>query len=452
MTKILLVEDDDLDAGMIRDVLPPAFEVRRAKSLAQARKALADFPMDLVLLDYRLPDGDGVSLLSDLRQLDPDVPVVFVTALNDARTGIAAVRNGAREFLVKDGTYLDELPLVVEKVLKAVVLEARHAALQAELARDKSELALLRRQESQGRPSQLIGGSQTMGELRSAIERAARTSETVLITGETGTGKELVARAVHEMSGRRAAPFVAVNCAAVPESLIEAEFFGYAKAAFTGANRDKKGLFEAAGEGSLFLDEIGELPLVVQSKLIRVLQEREFTPVGSTRPKVFPGRLLAATNRDLKAASEDGTFRQDLYYRLHVVPIVVPPLREHREDIPALVAHFIQRFNERNGTTLQTLTPQAMRLLEQAPWPGNIRQLENLITQVLVNTEPSIDGAPTIPERLEEELHRGMDSEAGRILRALETHRWNRQAAASELQISRTTLWRKMLKYNLVTR
>ncbi len=452
MTTILLVEDDDLDADLIREVLPADVQVRRAKSLAQARTALADSPMDLVLLDYRLPDGDGLSLLNDLRQLDPDVPVIFVSALNDARTGIAAVRSGAREFVVKDGTYLDELPLLIEKVLKAVILEARHAALQAELARDKSELSLLRRQESQGRPSRMVGGSTTMGELRASIERAARTSETVLITGETGTGKELVARAVHEMSARHAAPFVAVNCAAIPESLIEAEFFGHAKSAFTGANSERKGFLETAGNGSLFLDEIGELPLGVQAKLIRVLQEREFTPLGSSRPKAFAGRLLAATNRDLRAATGNGTFRQDLYYRLYVVPIVVPPLREHREDVPALVEHFIKRFNDRNGTSFQMLAPQAVRLLERSPWPGNIRELENLITQVLVNAGSADEGAPTIPDRLEEELHRGMDSEAGTILRVLESHRWNRQAAAVELQISRTTLWRRMLKYNLVTR
>jgi len=450
MAEVLLVEDEDLHATLIREVLPDSLSLQRARTLKEAREALAERPMDLVLLDYGLPDGNGLSLLDDIRKLDPEVPVIFVTALNDARTGIAALRGGAKEYVVKDEHYLEELPLLVDKALGAARLEARSDALRVQVSRYRSELSLLREQTARGEAPTIVGNSHALAALRRSIVQASRSAETLLITGETGTGKELVARDVHAASERRTRPFIAVNCAAFPETLLEAEFFGYKKGAFTGAGRDKEGILAAVREGSLFLDEIGELPAATQAKLLRVLQEREFTPVGGTKPHRFLGRVLAATNVDLENATREGLFRHDLYYRLNVVPLRVPPLREHREDIPELVEHFVRRYNERNRTSFGQFPSAALSLLADASWPGNVRELENVVSRVLACLE-SADSS-SVTKAVEDEVDRSrLGSDQSAIIAALEHHRWNRAAAAAELGISRTTLWRKMIKYNLAS-
>jgi DNA-binding NtrC family response regulator len=449
MARILLVEDTDTDAELVLEVLGEAHTLVRAPSLARARTLLAEGVTDLLLLDLRLPDGNGLSLLEEVSENEPHLPVIFATAINDARSGIAALRGGARDYIVKDSTFLEELPIVVENVLQAARLETDHEMLRADATRQTKELALLRQQASRGVRSQLIGDSPAMQRLRKEISRAARCSETVAISGETGTGKELVAREIHAASKHGKHPFVAVNCAAIPESLIEAELFGYRRGAFTGADHDRTGQCERVGHGTLLLDEVAQLPLAVQAKLLRVIQEREYYPVGAERPNAFHARLISATNVELKAAIAGGSFRSDLYYRLYVVPVCLPPLRERREDIAALVQHFVDQYNQRNGTSFGSLSSAAVKRLMGSSWPGNVRELENLVIRVLAAADHS-DGDVAVPDLVQRELADATAAEAHRILDALERHRWNRRAAAEELGLSRTTLWRRMLKHRLV--
>jgi transcriptional regulator with PAS, ATPase and Fis domain len=289
----------------------------------------------------------------------------------------------------------------------------------------------------------IIGESASLARLRAAVVRAAASTATVLIDGETGTGKELVARAIHTASPRSRGPFVAVNCTEIAESLFESELFGHVRGSFTGAVTDRKGLFETAKGGTLLLDEIEDLPTGPQSKLLRVLQCREFKPVGSSRFLHFDARVIAASNRDLERLMEEGRFRRDLFFRLDVLRIRVPPLRERREDVPQLAQYFIDRYNRRNRTRFGALSQDALAALARRPWPGNVRELENLVERTLVNSS-----GQTIDESL---LSAGATEgdERADLAAALQRNRWNRERTARELGISRVTLWRKMTKYHL---
>ena len=343
--------------------------VEAAANADAARKAMAAREFDVVITDLKMPDGSGLEVLAESKHLHPDTQVVVVTAFATAETAIAAMKAGAYDYLTKPFK-VDEVGLVVERALERRVLQRQNVVLRDEI---KGRYKLER----------LIGKSPPMQRMFEVIRKIAPARTSVLLIGESGTGKELAARALHELSGRDADVFIAVNCGAIPETLIESEFFGHVKGAFTGANSDRSGLFEAAHGGTIFLDEIGELPVPMQVKLLRVLQERKVKQVGGSQEKEVDVRVVAATNRDLEAEVEKGTFRQDLFYRLNVIQLRLPPLRERREDIPILVDHFVRKFGAEHGRKISGVDPDAMYALVNHSFPGNVRELENLIERAV---------------------------------------------------------------------
>jgi DNA-binding NtrC family response regulator len=384
MAHTILVVDDELN---IRRVLERAFakegyQVQTAEGGHQALRVLAETPCDLMLTDVVMPDMTGLELLKRARQQHPNLQVVLMTAYGTIPTAVEAMRAGAYDFLTK--------PLDMErlrKVVRSALREATHAPKTA-----------VRKAAVKRKRTAFIGESPAIRKVLETVERVADTRTTVLITGESGTGKELIARMLHERSSRADKPFVALSCAAIPETLLEVELFGAVKGAYTGADADRIGKFEAADGGTLFLDEIGDIPPLIQVKLLRVLQEREIERLGSNTPIPIDVRLVTATNRDLEAAVESGAFRSDLYYRLQVVHIHLPPLRERREDIPLLADYFLRKFAEENGRALRTISDEAMRLLQNACWKGNVRELENVIESAVVLAPP--DAEILLPEHL----------------------------------------------------
>jgi DNA-binding NtrC family response regulator len=384
MAHTILVVDDELN---IRRVLERAFakegyQVQTAEGGHQALRVLAETPCDLMLTDVVMPDMTGLELLKRARQQHPNLQVVLMTAYGTIPTAVEAMRAGAYDFLTK--------PLDMErlrKVVRSALREATHAPKTA-----------VRKAAVKRKRTAFIGESPAIRKVLETVERVADTRTTVLITGESGTGKELIARMLHERSSRADKPFVALSCAAIPETLLEVELFGAVKGAYTGADADRIGKFEAADGGTLFLDEIGDIPSLIQVKLLRVLQEREIERLGSNTPIPIDVRLVTATNRDLEAAVESGAFRSDLYYRLQVVHIHLPPLRERREDIPLLADYFLKKFAEENGRALRTISDEAMRLLQNACWKGNVRELENVIESAVVLAPP--DSEILLPEHL----------------------------------------------------
>ncbi len=426
---ILLVEDDNTHAELIQRTLGrgPQMTVLRAPNAHRALSLLDQRPVHIVLLDYSLPDRDGLDVLRDIHNRDASLPVIFLTSADSAEVCAKALKGGATDYVVKKRNYLDVLPGIISEVCSAGV----------------PVLRTLHRGNTFG---SIIGDSAALARLRASVVRAAGSTAIVLIEGETGTGKELVARAIHAASARARGPFVAVNCAEVAESLFESEFFGHLRGSFTGAVADRKGLFESANGGTILLDEIEDLAPGPQSKLLRVLQGREFKPVGSTRFVPFDARVIAATNRDLERLVEENHFRRDLFFRLDVLRIRVPPLRDRREDVPLLARHFVDRFNQRNGTHFAALSAGALQSLAHRLWPGNVRELENVVERTLVNS-----GGDVIDESLfTADPARGERSdERTDLVAALERNRWGRERTARELGISRVTLWRKMSKHGL---
>jgi two-component system response regulator PilR (NtrC family) len=386
MANLLVVDDEQ---GM-RQLLSLVFgraghKVRAAENGRRALELLREQPADLIVSDVRMPDMGGIELLREARELLPDVAVVMMTAFATVETAREAFKLGADDFIQKPFD-VDELKLIVEKAL-----ELRHL---------KQELEDWKKTQSErGRLDQIIGRSQRMQAVYQMIDTVAAVQSTVLIYGESGTGKELVARAVHNLSPRADKPFVSINCGAFTETLLESELFGYVRGAFTGANANRKGLFEAAHHGTIFLDEIGEMSQAMQVKLLRVLQERKVRPVGAHEEIEVDARVICATNRDLKAMVAAGTFREDLFYRVSVIPVELPPLRERREDIPDLVGHFVQKFCAQTGRAL-AVTPKAMELLERYDFPGNVRELEHTIERAV-----ALERTNAIqPERLPEQI------------------------------------------------
>ncbi len=390
----ILVADDEL--GM-RQFLTHLFQreghtVRVAENGREAMALLHQEASDLVLSDIRMPDMSGIELLRAVRELMPDVEVIMMTAFANVDTAREAFLLGAYDFVQKpfDNDLLKE---TVARALGKISLIKEKEALLVE------NKALIHGQRTRGKLGNIIGRSSSMLALYQMIETVAQVQSTVLVTGESGTGKELVARAIHDMGPRAEKPFVSVNCGAFTETLLESELFGYVKGSFTGANTNRKGLFEAANSGTIFLDEIGEMSPAMQVKLLRVLQERKLRPVGATEETSVDTRVIAATNRDLASMVAAGTFREDLYYRISVIPIELPPLRERADDISELATHFVQKFCGSTNRTL-TITETAMRLLERYSWPGNVRELEHTIERaVALETTPSIE-----PERLPEKI------------------------------------------------
>jgi len=372
-SKSILIVDDEPN---IRRVLEAVFskDHYRVFTAENGRKALdvisSEPNLDVLLCDLIMPDMNGVEVLRAAKETNPALSVVMITAHGTIKTAVEAMKFGAFDYVTKPFD-MDEIKLVVKNALERSQLLVENASLKQEL-------------KSRFRFDEIVGSSGKMQEVYRIIERVANSNATVLIRGESGTGKELVAKAIHYNSGRSEKPFIAVSCAALPETLLESELFGYEKGAFTGAAGQKRGRFELAHQGTLFLDEIAELSPAMQVKLLRVLQERQFERVGGTKTVSVDVRLVAATNRDLEEAVAKSEFRPDLYYRLQVIQVFIPALRERKEDIPVLVEHFIQKCNTANGRDIKFVSPEAMELLMKYPWPGNIRELENAIERGVV--------------------------------------------------------------------
>ncbi len=368
-SRILIVEDEDKLRRVLELQLRSAdFEVDQAATAEDGLK-LVD-RADLVLTDLRLPGMNGLELIRLIRRQNTRTPILVMTAFGSVETAVEAMKAGAFEFLMKPFS-LDHLMAVIRKALDVRALEDENRKLREELGY-RYEF------------DNIIGRSNAMQEIFATIERVAPSRATVLLAGESGVGKDLIARAIHYHSPRRDRPFVKINCTALPENLMESELFGYEKGAFTGANTSKPGRFEQADTGTAFLDEIGDVPPAIQVKLLRVLQEREFERLGSNKTLHIDVRIVAATNQDLRAALEQGTFREDLYYRLNVVPINIPPLRERPEDIPFLAEHFVKKLAAANGSRVRSISEEAIQKLMAYHWPGNVRELENIIERSLV--------------------------------------------------------------------
>ncbi|RMH38931.1 MAG: sigma-54-dependent Fis family transcriptional regulator [Deltaproteobacteria bacterium] len=443
---ILVIDDERGIRSLCRDVLGRAgYRVDLAETGADGVARARGGRYDLILSDIRLPDVDGLQVLEQVRAAHPDQTVILITAYPSVDTAVRGMKLGARDYIAKPFTP-DELRMVVARALDEDALRRENARLRDELAYRN-----------------LIGASPAMVALRDTIDKVSRADASVLITGESGVGKEVVARAIHYRGTRAAGPFVAVNCGALVDNLLESELFGHVRGAFTGADRPKRGLFVAADGGTLFLDEIAELPLPLQPKLLRALQEGEIKPVGGVDPVRVDVRVVAATNRDLGEAVRDGAFREDLFYRLNVIAINVPPLRERVEDIPLLVDAFIDRVAERAGGARVAVTDAAMRWLQSQPWPGNVRELENAIERaVVLASGPVLDvadfdqgapaagapraGAAGLPA---DELISLAALERLHIERVLAACGGQKTKAAAILGINRTTLWKKLRAYGM---
>lgn len=367
--RILVVEDEEkLRRVLELQLMSAGFDVDKAATAEEGLKLVDRAAM--VLTDLKLPGMDGQEFLALIRRQNAQVPVVMMTAYGRVETAVEAMKAGATDFLLKPFS-LEHLMQVVHKALEVRALRDENRQLKEELGR-RYEF------------DNIIGRSAPMQEIFAAIERVGPTRATVLLTGESGVGKDLIARAIHFHSPRKDRPLVKINCSAIPENLMESELFGYEKGAFTGAQTTKPGKFEQADTGTVFLDEIGDVPTAIQVKLLRVLQEREFERLGSNVTRHIDIRLVAATNQDLRAALEQGTFREDLYYRLNVVPLNIPPLRERKVDIPSLAHHFVSKLAPETGCRVETITEAAMEKLVAYHWPGNVRELENVIERSLV--------------------------------------------------------------------
>jgi DNA-binding NtrC family response regulator len=447
---ILVVDDEPNVRESFRLVLEDAYDVIDVPDGAAALDAVRTSSVDLVLLDIRLPEMDGIEVLERLKALDEGVEVILVTAVKTVRTAVAAMKLGAFDYVTKPFDE-DELLSLVRRALQKRSLEREVTFLRGELARQHDR-------------EDIVGEHPEMQKLSRLITQVARTTTTVLITGESGTGKELIARAIHYRGPRRDKPFVPVNPAAIPESLVESELFGHEKGAFTGAHQRKLGRFELAQGGTLFLDEIGLLRPEVQAKLLRVLQEREIERVGGTHPIKIDVRIVAATNLDLKRAVASGAFREDLFYRLNVVPIAVPPLRDRIEDLPLLVDHFIRRYNHECNKRIEALTPDALAALSSYTWPGNVRELQNIVERTVVLVDgPLISAAdlpldltisPTRPGSTSDKRRVDLNEASDRferliVQRVLEEARGNVSEAARVLGLHRNSLKVKLARWKL---
>lgn len=395
--ELILVVDDEASMREFLTILlrKEGYRVEACPDAASARQVLEQREFDLVVTDLRLPGGTGLDVLEAARGAHPDTEVVVVTAFASAQTAVEAMKRGAYDYLTKPFK-VEEIKLTVQKALE-----------KAALARENRELR--RRLEAIGPGGLILGRSPRMQEVLRLLERVAPTGVTVLVYGESGTGKELVARRLHQLSGRRG-PFVAVNCSAIPEGLMESELFGHVRGSFTGAVSDKPGLFEEAHGGTLLLDEVGELPFPLQPKLLRALQEGKVKRVGGNREVEVDVRIVSATNRDLGAEVAAGRFREDLYYRLNVVALEIPPLRERRQDVPLLAHHFLQKYAAQFGRPVVGFTRETLELLEGHPFPGNVRELENVVERAVALETGEHLSAESLPPH----LGRGSRPEAGR--------------------------------------
>lgn len=454
MEKILVVEDKESMAQMLRETLElDGYEVVIAKDGAEGIRIIRENKVDLVLTDLRLPKKDGIEVLKASKDETALIPVIVMTAFGSVETAVNAMKLGAYDFITKP-LDTDHLRLLIERSLRN-----RRLATENLLLKDALSQRI-------GMPK-IIGKSPNMLSVAENIRKVAPTKSTVLLLGESGTGKELFARAIHELSQRKEEPFVTINCAAIPRELLESELFGYEKGAFTGAGDKKLGKFELANKGTIFLDEIGEMDIVLQSKVLRALQEGEIERVGGAKPIKVDIRIIAASNKNLEASVADKTFREDLYYRLSVFPLIIPPLRERREDIPALVEHFIAKFSLEMNIPKKNISQDAIDLLMSYSWKGNVRELENVIERALIlcdgdtiaekelRLSPSgyaDSGLETIPldGSLDDAAKAALRiAESKRIKKALEDTGGNKSRAAEILKVSYKTLLTKIKDYRI---
>ena len=450
MPRILVVDDEPSVQESLRMLFDREHEVVVAGTAEEALARIAAAPPDLVLLDLVMPGRSGLELLAEIPE--PRPPVVVLTATRTVTTAVEAMKRGAADYVTKPFE-VDALRIKVRQLLE-------HRRLSQEVA------ALRARVEGRDRLGRMLGRSDAMQEVFRTVERAAASEASVLVRGASGTGKELVARALHDLGPRRAEPFVAVNCAALPEALVESELFGHEKGAFTGAHESRAGKFEQAGAGTLFLDEIGELAPPLQAKLLRALEERKVERIGGSGPVEVRARLVCATNRDLEAEVAAGRFREDLYYRVHVVPIALPPLCDRREDVRLLAGHFLATAREAAGRGPRGFSPAALSTLERYAWPGNVRELRNAVERAVVLGEGETLEVSDLPEAIvratalealrERVREGGLDLaaaveqfEAELLREALIREGWNQTRAAERLGVTRRTLKIRMDRYGL---
>jgi DNA-binding NtrC family response regulator len=369
---VLIVDDEVGARESFKMILKNDYEVFLAKDAEEAFQQIKVHSPDVILLDIILPDLDGLKVLEKIKQNDPDIIVIMITATKTVKTAVEAMKLGAYDYVTKPFD-IDELRLIITRSLSTKALEQEVKYRREEM--DKSFDF-----------GNIIGKSKLMKEIFKVVKQIADSKSTALIMGDSGTGKELISRAIHYNSNRKSYPFVTINCAAIPDTLIESELFGHEKGAFTNAIERKLGRFEVAHQGTLFLDEIGELSLATQAKILRFLEEKEFNRVGGSKTIKVDVRLITATNKNLNQLIKNGSFREDLYYRINVIPIVIPPLRERKEDIPILIDHFINKFSVENNKNVKGISKEALELLMQYEWPGNVRELENLVERVIALT------------------------------------------------------------------
>jgi len=397
MIRVLVVDDDKTLRTLLQKALPlEGYEVFTLPGAEGVLEWLEDNPVDAVLCDLYLPGKSGLELLSDIRRYFPHLPVIMVTGEASVETAVASLKMGAVDYIKKPFT-IKEISVIISRAVDRKRLEEENARLR-EIVETKYSF------------SGLVGKTPQMKRVFELIRKVAPTDATVLIEGESGTGKELVAKAIHFNSPRKREPFVVINCGAVPETLLESELFGYKKGAFTGAYTAKKGLFEVARGGTIFLDEIGNTPLSIQAKLLRVLEDRTFLPLGATTPVSVNVRVISATNEDLEKAVEEGRFRQDLYYRLNVVKISLPPLRERMEDLPFLVSYFVDAIARRMGKNIEGVEPEVMDVFYRYHWPGNIRELENSLEHAIVLSSGKRISVEDLPPNIRSPKLRGIDA------------------------------------------
>lgn len=440
--RVLVVDDEENIRNLLSQILrQEGFEVETASDGATGLRKASSGEFDLVLLDVRIPEKDGMEVLREIRREDPGAVVMIVTGYATLEMAVEAMRHGAFDYISKPFKK-DELVVKVRRALEHEQLREENRKLHEELrARFKFE--------------GIVGTSPKMQEVLRVAAAVAPTDATVLIYGETGTGKEILARSIHYQSPRAHGPFVAINCGAIPETLLETELFGHEKGAFTSAVGSRVGKFEAADGGTIFLDEVGDMSPAMQVKLLRVLQERTFERVGSNKPVRVDVRVIAATNKDLRQAIRDGRFREDLFYRLSVVPIELPPLRERVEDIPLLAQHFLEKYRQKYGKAVTGFTPQAVRKMRRYPWPGNVRELEFAVERaVILARTPEIwaedlwlGGAGG--DAGEERLPSLADVERQHIVRVLQHTEWNLEEAAKVLGMSVAQLRRRLDQYGV---
>ena len=444
---ILVVDDEESHRMMLRAHLEEeGFELVDASDGREAVDRVSERFFDLVLMDIRMPKMDGMEALKQIRQISSTIPVVIMTAYGSIDSAVHALKSGAEDYLTKP-LDMDELIIKVNKALRYRQLEEENL-LNRERLGTRFDF------------SSVIGNSPKMKELFETISMVTPTNATVLLLGESGTGKEIVANAIHQNSLRRENPYIKVNCAALPEALLESELFGHEKGAFTGAIYKKRGRFELADDGTIFLDEIGEMSLPTQTKILRVIQEREFESVGGTRTIQVNVRIITATNKDLEEEVKKGRFREDLYYRLNVVPITIPPLRERKEDIPILAGHFLRIYNQNNKRSIREFEPKVIDALIRYAWPGNVRELENIVERMVIMCREDIISINDLPSTIggfqqegkQSEIIIGptlRDTEREAIRRTLQKTSGNRTKAATILGITRKTLQNKIKEYRV---